>query len=70
MPEGFASDHIGTDARHQGFDSGAHQVVHLGSFSVDVCSNCHPFFTGKQRMLDTAGRVERFRKKYENVVKK
>jgi large subunit ribosomal protein L31 len=35
-----------------------------------VCSNCHPFFTGKQRMLDTAGRVERFRKKYENVVKK
>lgn len=41
-----------------------------GSFSVDVCSNCHPFFTGKQRMLDTAGRVERFRKKYENVGKK
>ncbi|GAB4194788.1 MAG: 50S ribosomal protein L31 [Sandaracinaceae bacterium] len=36
-----------------------------GSFSVDVCSNCHPFFTGKQRILDTAGRVERFRKKYE-----
>jgi large subunit ribosomal protein L31 len=38
-----------------------------GSFSVDVCSACHPFFTGKQRMLDTAGRVERFRKKYENI---
>jgi large subunit ribosomal protein L31 len=36
------------------------------SFSVDVCSACHPFFTGKQRMMDTAGRVERFRKKYEN----
>jgi large subunit ribosomal protein L31 len=36
-----------------------------GSFTVDVCSNCHPFFTGKQRILDTAGRVERFRKKYE-----
>lgn len=36
------------------------------SFSIDVCSACHPFFTGKQRMMDTAGRVERFRKKYEN----
>ena len=38
-----------------------------GSFNIDVCSNCHPFFTGKQRMMDTAGRVERFRKKYENI---
>lgn len=37
-----------------------------GSFGVDVCSACHPFFTGKQRIMDTAGRVERFRKKYEN----
>ena len=32
---------------------------------VDVCSNCHPFMTGKQRVVDTAGRVERFKKKYE-----
>jgi len=31
---------------------------------IDVCSNCHPFFTGQQRMLDTAGRVERFRKRF------
>lgn len=38
-----------------------------GNFTVDVCSACHPFFTGKQRMMDTAGRVERFRKKYEKV---
>jgi large subunit ribosomal protein L31 len=36
-----------------------------GSFTVEVCSNCHPFFTGKYKLLDTAGRVERFRKKYE-----
>jgi large subunit ribosomal protein L31 len=36
------------------------------SFAIDVCSACHPFYTGKQRMMDTAGRVERFRKKYEN----
>jgi large subunit ribosomal protein L31 len=31
---------------------------------VDMCSNCHPFFTGKQKLMDTAGRVERFRRKY------
>ncbi|UCF97706.1 MAG: 50S ribosomal protein L31 [Spirochaetaceae bacterium] len=31
---------------------------------VEICSNCHPFFTGKQKLVDTAGRVERFKKKY------
>jgi large subunit ribosomal protein L31 len=36
-----------------------------GSFHVEICSNCHPFFTGKYKLVDTEGRVERFRKKYE-----
>ena len=31
---------------------------------VDVCSACHPFYTGKQKILDTAGRVDKFRRKY------
>ncbi|MGI9229476.1 MAG: 50S ribosomal protein L31 [Gammaproteobacteria bacterium] len=31
---------------------------------IDVCSQCHPFYTGKQKMLDTAGRVDKFRRKY------
>ena len=31
---------------------------------VDVCAKCHPFYTGQQRILDTAGRVERFRKRF------
>jgi len=31
---------------------------------VEICSQCHPFFTGKQKLVDTAGRIERFRKKY------
>lgn len=31
---------------------------------VDICSACHPFFTGKQKMMDTEGRIDRFRKKY------
>jgi large subunit ribosomal protein L31 len=38
------------------------ETVHL-----DICSRCHPFFTGEQRIVDTAGRVERFRKRYENA---
>lgn len=36
---------------------------------VEICSNCHPFFTGKQRLIDTAGRIDRFRKKYGNYKK-
>jgi len=37
------------------------------SVHLDVCSRCHPYFTGEQRIVDTAGRVERFRKRYENT---
>jgi len=39
------------------------------SVSVEVCSQCHPFYTGKQRFLDTAGRIDRFRKKYAKFEK-
>ncbi|PLX90456.1 MAG: 50S ribosomal protein L31 [Desulfuromonas sp.] len=35
-----------------------------GEISTEICSACHPFFTGKQKLIDTAGRIERFRKKY------
>jgi len=35
-----------------------------GSLHVEICSACHPFFTGKQKLVDSAGRVERFNKKY------
>jgi large subunit ribosomal protein L31 len=35
-----------------------------GSYKVDICANCHPFFTGKQKLIDTEGRVERFKRKY------
>ncbi|ASQ91184.1 50S ribosomal protein L31 [Prosthecochloris sp. GSB1] len=34
------------------------------SIKVDICSNCHPFYTGKQVLVDTAGRVERFQKRF------
>jgi len=36
-----------------------HPVIH-----VEICAQCHPFYTGKQKLMDTAGRVERFRQKY------
>ena len=35
-----------------------------GDMKVDVCSKCHPFFTGKQKLVDTGGRVERFKRRY------
>ncbi|HEY0309227.1 MAG TPA: 50S ribosomal protein L31 [Acidobacteriaceae bacterium] len=38
--------------------------THKGTISLEICSACHPFFTGKQKLVDTAGRVERFRRKY------
>jgi large subunit ribosomal protein L31 len=35
-----------------------------GDLHVEICSDCHPFFTGKQKLVDTAGRVDRFNKRY------
>jgi large subunit ribosomal protein L31 len=49
-------------------------VIHTRStvkdIRVEICSNCHPFFTGKQKLIDTAGRVERFRRKYRSLEEK
>lgn len=36
----------------------------VGDLKIEICSKCHPFYTGKQKLLDSAGRVERFNKKY------
>jgi len=48
-------------------------VMEIGStksnIRVEICSKCHPFFTGKQKLIDTAGRIERFRKKYAKFQK-
>ncbi|PIP41816.1 MAG: 50S ribosomal protein L31 [Desulfobacterales bacterium CG23_combo_of_CG06-09_8_20_14_all_51_8] len=37
--------------------------------TVEICSHCHPFYTGKQKLVDSAGRIERFRRKYEKFQK-
>lgn len=43
-------------------------VIETGStkenITVEICSNCHPFYTGKQKLVDTGGRVEKFRKRF------
>lgn len=38
-----------------------------GDFHIEICSNCHPFFTGKQKIMDTAGRIERFKTRYAST---
>lgn len=43
--------------------------THRGDIHVEICSQCHPFFTGKQKLIDTAGRVERFQRKYGRTAK-
>jgi len=47
------------------FVSGSTQEV----VRVDICSNCHPFFTGEKRLVDSQGRVEKFLKKYQKAAK-
>ncbi len=39
--------------------------THKGDIRVEICSNCHPFFTGKQKLVDTEGRVDRFQKQVQ-----
>ena len=41
----------------------------VGNINVDICAACHPFFTGTQKIVDTEGRVERFKKKYAKKAK-
>ena len=39
--------------------------THKGDIRVEICSSCHPFFTGRQKLMDTAGRIDRFERKYK-----
>jgi large subunit ribosomal protein L31 len=47
-----------------------HSTAKSGAIHADVCSNCHPFYTGKQKILDTGGRVARFEARYAKAQKK
>ncbi len=41
--------------------------THKGDIRVEICSKCHPFFTGKQKLIDTAGRIDRFQRKVKKT---
>jgi large subunit ribosomal protein L31 len=41
--------------------------AHKGDIRVEICSSCHPFFTGRQKLIDTEGRVDRFQKKLQKT---
>lgn len=47
-----------------GYTFDTRSTTHRDSINVEICSNCHPFYTGKQKVMDTAGRVEKFKNKY------
>ena len=42
--------------------------THKVDIRVEICSKCHPFFTGRQKLIDTAGRIDRFQKKYQKTL--
>ena len=44
-------------------------TIRKEAMSIDICSKCHPFYTGKQRIVDTAGRVDRFNKRFGDMKK-
>ena len=41
----------------------------VGDLNIEICNECHPYFTGMQKLLDTAGRIDKFRKKYGAAAK-
>ncbi|MDK4679514.1 50S ribosomal protein L31 [Kingella negevensis] len=45
-------------------------VMAKENFNIEVCSQCHPFYTGKQKIVDTAGRVDKFNQKFGNMFKR
>ena len=63
MKEGLHPEYKETEIR-----CACGEVIKTGStkenLRVDICSKCHPFFTGKQKLVDTGGRVDRFKKRY------
>jgi large subunit ribosomal protein L31 len=62
----YSSDAKVTCACGNSFTTGSTQKM----LKVEICSKCHPFFTGERRIMDTAGRVERFKKRYKLEEKK
>ena len=60
MKEGIHPDYVESVITCSSCNSVLHTHATVPQMRIDLCSNCHPFYTGKQRIVDTAGRVERF----------
>jgi len=60
MKEGIHPDYVASVVTCTSCNSTLHTHATVPEMRIDLCSNCHPFYTGKQRIVDTAGRVERF----------
>lgn len=60
MKEGIHPEYVEALITCSSCNSEVHTHATVPNIRVDLCSNCHPFYTGKQRIVDTAGRVERF----------
>lgn len=64
MKESIHPDYkVGTVACSCGNTFKVHST--MGDQTIEICSECHPFYTGKQKLVDTAGRIEKFNKKYD-----
>lgn len=67
MPkQGIHPDYHATNVKCACGNAFETRSTHRGDIVVEICAACHPFFTGKQKLIDTAGRVERFRRKFAN----
>ncbi|HEY2765188.1 MAG TPA: 50S ribosomal protein L31 [Pseudonocardiaceae bacterium] len=65
MKQGIHPEYVETQVTCGcGYTFTTHSTKRTGQIHVEVCSNCHPFYTGKQKILDTGGRVARFEKRY------
>ena len=71
MPqEGIHPKYDATTVRCACGNSFQTRSTHKGDIVLEICSACHPFFTGKQKLVDTAGRIERFRRKFADTAAK
>ncbi len=59
--------YVDVNVRGAGGETYTTRATKGGEIRLEICSKCHPFFTGKQKLVDSAGRVERFKQKYGEV---
>ena len=69
MKQGIHPQTYTTKVQCNSCDTKFELVSTVPEITVEVCSNCHPFYTGKQRILDSAGRVEKFNSRYKGFSK-